>query len=350
MSIQSKELINHCHLNQHVDGEISNPSLLHTRLRQPVSASMNILILLGCSLLVAACGGAGGGGGSGVGAPINPTPNTNTSATITTDAFGLTTALNTKLIPSGSKFLVWSEEFNGSSLDSNLWFSETGDGSQYGLSGWGNNELQWYLPANATVAAGKLTITTKKETQNGYDYNSARIITRDKFAFRYGRIEASIRLPAGQGIWPAFWLLPQASPSPYGTWAASGEIDIMEAVNPAATGGNTIYGTIHYGGQFPANVFSGEQFVAASSITANFHSYALEWDEFEIRWYLDDELYAVRNTWSSTGGAFPAPFNEPFYILLNTAVGGNFPGAPNASTAVTPVTMEVDYIRVYSGD
>jgi beta-glucanase (GH16 family) len=153
-------------------------------------------------------------------------------------------------------------------------------------------------------------------------------------------------MPKGQGLWPAFWLMPQDNA--YGTWAASGEIDIVEAKNPGATGGNTIYGTIHYGGQWPNNVLSEERYAVATDITADFHTYVLEWDQAEIRWYVDSTLFAVRNTWFTTAAPFPAPFDEQFYILLNLAVGGNFPGPPSAST-VFPVTMEVDYVRVYSG-
>jgi len=206
--------------------------------------------------------------------------------------------------------------------------------------------VRLYLPDSAELRNGRLVITARKESRNGKNYTSARINTRDRFAFRYGRIEARMKLPKGQGLWPAFWLLPQ-DPA-YGTWAASGEIDIVEARNPGSTGGNTIYGTLHYGGQSPNNVYSGEQYAVATDVTADFHVFALEWDEAEIRWYVDGILFAVRNTWSTTAAPFPAPFNKPFYILLNVAVGGNFPGSPTAST-VFPVTMEVDYVRVYSG-
>ena len=179
------------------------------------------------------------------------------------------------------------------------------------------------------------------------NYTSARINTRDRFAFKYGRIEARIRLPGGQGLWPAFWLLPQDDV--YGGWAASGEIDVMEAVNLGAAGGNTVFGTIHYGGEWPNNVFTGNEYIVPTDATAEFHTYTLEWDEAELRWFVDDVLYAMQNAWSTTSAPFPAPFDQPFYILLNVAVGGNFPGPPNAETAL-PVTMEVDYVRVYSGE
>lgn len=247
----------------------------------------------------------------------------------------------------GEMTLVWSDEFEGSAINSENWFFQSGDGTDEGIPGWGNNELQYYLPDSAEISDGMLRITARKEQVGPFNYTSARIITRDRVAVRYGRIEARMRLPAGQGLWPAFWMMPQDSV--YGTWAASGELDIMEAINPGASGGNHIYGTIHYGGPFPNNVFSGERYLVATDVTAEFHTYAVEWDPTEIRWYVDDTLYAVRNSWSSTGGEFPAPFDEPFYIIFNVAVGGNFPGAPAANT-VFPVSMEVDWVRVYSGE
>ena len=275
--------------------------------------------------------------------PIVVPPQTNVNSANPT----LTLADNADVSPGDTLTLVWSDEFDGTQLDPDVWFFETGDGSEYGIPGWGNNELQYYLPDSAQLVGGVLQIEARAESIGRFDYTSARINTRDRFAFRYGRIEASMRLPGGQGLWPAFWLLPQDSP--YGGWAASGEIDIMEAVNLGGSGGNSVYGTIHYGGEFPSNSSSGEAYVVSSDATADFHTYAVEWDATEIRWYVDDVLYAMRNSWSSTGGPFPAPFDEQFYILFNVAVGGNWPGVPDAST-VFPVTMEVDWVRVYTGE
>ncbi|NGX15313.1 glycoside hydrolase family 16 protein [Wenzhouxiangella sp. XN24] len=258
--------------------------------------------------------------------------------------------------------LVWSDEFDGAQLDPETWFFESGDGANFvgdggivGLpSGWGNNELQWYLPDNAQLEDGVLKITARRETVGDFGYTSARITTRDRFAFRYGRIEASIKLPSGQGLWPAFWLLSQDSP--YGSWAATGEIDVLEAVNldgqpgPGGLGGgNDIFGTIHFGGEFPANQSSTVVYTPSEDVTGGFNTYALEWDEFEIRWYFNGILYGVQNSWESAAAPYPAPFDQPFHILLNLAVGGNLPGAPNGSTPF-PATMEVDWVRVYSGE
>ncbi|MEO1035983.1 MAG: glycoside hydrolase family 16 protein [Pseudomonadota bacterium] len=260
----------------------------------------------------------------------------------------LNVPMTLEVSPGDTLTLVWSDEFDGSALDPEVWFFATGDGTEAGLpGGWGNNELQYYLPDSAQLANGVLQITARRESFGGLNYTSARINTQDRFAFRYGRIEASIKLPAGQGVWPAFWMLSQDSP--YGTWAATGEIDIMEAVNLDGTGGNEIFGTLHYGAPFPGNVFTSVTYIPSEDVTDDFHRYAIEWDATEIRWYFDDTLYATQNSWSSTAAPYPAPFDQNFHILLNVAVGGNLPGVPNADT-VFPVTMEVDYVRVYSGE
>ncbi len=304
-------------------------------------------LLLAASIVIAGCGGGSSGGGAADtpsgGPPPPPPPQTNVNISNPT----LTVANNADVSPGDTLTLVWSDEFSSAQLDPEVWFFETGDGSQYGIPGWGNNELQWYLPNSAQLQNGMLVITAREDAAGGKDYTSARINTRDRFAFRYGRVEARIRLPGGQGLWPAFWLLPQDDV--YGTWAASGEIDVMEAVNLGAAGGNTVYGTIHYGGEWPNNVFTGETYIVPADARSEFHTYALEWGATEMRWYVDGVLYAVQNAWFTDSAAYPAPFDQPFYILLNVAVGGNFPGAPDAGTAF-PVTMEVDWVRVYSGE
>ena len=308
--------------------------------------SKRILALVASILLTsAACGGGGSSEPMTVVTPP-PTP-APPPINVNIDNPTLTIADNNEVSPGDALTLVWADEFDAGQLDPEVWFFETGDGSDYGIPGWGNNELQYYLPDNAWLENGLLTIEARAESTNGFSYTSARINTRDRFAFRYGRIEARMRLPGGQGLWPAFWLMPQEDL--YGTWAASGEIDIMEAVNLGGAGGNDVHGTIHYGGEWPNHASSGEGYLVPADATAEFHTYAIEWDALEIRWYVDDVLYAMQNFWYSTGGAFPAPFDQPFYIILNVAVGGNWPGSPDGST-VFPVSMEVDWVRVYSGD
>jgi len=307
--------------------------------------SSSSLLVAVAAALFAGCS-SGGGGGSNDPIVVPPPDGNPLQSNENIDNPTLEIANNNEVSPGDTLTLVWSDEFNEAALDPETWYFETGDGSQYGIPGWGNNELQYYQPNNAQLEGGLLVIEARELSINGFNYTSARINTRDRFAFRYGRIEARIRLPGGQGIWPAFWLLPQDSP--YGGWAASGEIDIMEAINLGGSGDNFVHGTIHYGGEWPAQQSSGESYLVPTNAQDNFHTYALEWDSGEIRWYVDGVLFAMRNSWSSTGGAFPAPFDQPFYIIFNVAVGGNWPGSPNAST-VFPVTMEVDWIRVYSG-
>jgi beta-glucanase (GH16 family) len=268
----------------------------------------------------------------------------------------LTIPATFEVSPGDALTLVWSEEFDGAQLDPEVWFFATGDGTEKGLPpGWGNNELQYYLPDNAQLVNGVLEITARREIAEGLDYTSARINTEDRFAFQYGRIEASIKMPSGQGLWPAFWMLSQDSDYLCGgepcIWAATGEVDIMEAVNLDGTGGNEIFGTIHYGGESPANTSSGSRYTPGVDVTDDYNTYAIEWDENEIRWYFNDTIYAMQNSWFSTAdnGGPGAPFNQPFHVLLNVAVGGNFPGSPNGTTPF-PLTMEVDWVRVYSGE
>lgn len=236
--------------------------------------------------------------------------------------------------------LVWADEFSGSAVDPAKWEFQTGDGSQFGIPGWGNNELQWYQSANASVANGVLTIQARQQSVGGKAYTSARLRSLGRAEFLYGRIEMRARLPVGKGLWPAFWMLP-SEPSIYGVWAASGEIDVMESI-----GGDRIYGTIHHGGSFPANVHAGTDILLPAGSAADFHVYAVEWEPTGIRWYVDGQLYATRTDWFSTGGPYPAPFDVPFHLLLNVAVGGNFPGNPDGST-VFPQSYVVDYVRVY---
>ena len=312
---------------------------------------LRIGFLLITAISLTACSGGGGDGSSPPPEvsppPPPPPPPPSASVNINIDNPTLTEADNFEVSPGDTLTLVWSDEFDAEQLDPEVWFFENGDGSQYGIPGWGNNELQWYLEDSAELRDGMLVITAREESVGGKSYTSARLNTRDRFAFKYGRIEARIRFPAGQGLWPAFWMLPQDDV--YGTWAASGEIDVVEAVNLGGSGGNTVFGTIHYGGEFPANVSSGNDYLVPADAAAEFHTYALEWDATEMRWYVDDILYSTQNSWSTTAADFPAPFDERFYILFNVAVGGNFPGAPTSATEF-PVTMEVDYVRVYTGE
>ena len=240
--------------------------------------------------------------------------------------------------------LVWSDEFDGTAVDSTKWSFQIGDGCPE-LCGWGNNELQYYRAENASVSDGVLTITAQEEAFMGKEYTSARMRTIGKGDFTYGRIEARAKMPEGQGMWPAFWMLP--TEQLYGGWAASGEIDVVEVLGHEP---EKAIGTIHYGGPAPANVFTGADYILEGATFADdFHVFAVEWHPGIIRWYVDDILYATQTDWFSTAGEFPAPFNQDFHLLLNLAVGGNFPGNPDETT-VLPQTYEIDYVRVFETD
>jgi beta-glucanase (GH16 family) len=247
----------------------------------------------------------------------------------------------------GQPELVFADEFNGTELDTSVWTRQVGRGEAFGLpTGWGNNELQYYTGGelNSFVADGKLNIVVKRENIGGANYTSARLRSLNGLDFLYGRVEASIKLPSGPGYWPAFWMLPTGSP--YGGWAASGEIDIMESINLA----DRVYTTIHYGGPWPANQSNGVGFNPGIDLSQGFHRYAIEWEPGAIRWYFNDQLLFTRveSQWFSTNepaGYGRPPFDVPFHLLLNVAVGGDFPGPPNGST-VFPQTMQVDWVRV----
>jgi beta-glucanase (GH16 family) len=231
--------------------------------------------------------------------------------------------------------LVWEDEFTGTTVNTANW------GYDIGAGGWGNNELQYYTSRveNAAVANGSLKIKALEESYSGSNYTSARMVTRNKVSFAYGKLEARIKLPTGQGIWPAFWALPEESY--YGGWPYSGEIDVMELIGnlPAR-----VYGTDHASNN-GGLVSSGGNYNLPTGIFADdFHTFKVEWEPGIIRHYCDDVLYHT-NTQASLG-ANPWPFDRPFHILLNIAVGGNWPGAPNATT-VFPQTMEVDWVRIY---
>lgn len=235
--------------------------------------------------------------------------------------------------------LVWSDEFNGTSIDTNYWTFETGN-----HHGWGNHELEYYTgrPENAYVSNGLLHIVARKEFTNGFSYTSARMKTEGSFARKYGRFEFSAKFPTGQGYWPAFWLMP--SDSPYGGWPACGEIDIVENRGnyPAV-----VQGTIHYANPRGGSVHSSGlyTFLQNDGVT-NFHTYDLEWTTNSIQWFVDGKLYETQNHWSTVGAPYPAPFDQPFYIIMNLAVGGDYGGNPDTSTAF-PGEIQVDYVRVY---
>jgi beta-glucanase (GH16 family) len=245
--------------------------------------------------------------------------------------------------------LMWSDDFSGNTIDTNNWTFDSGNGN----GGWGNRELEYYTSRseNVYVADNMLHIVARKEDYQGKDYTSAKLKTRGRFSQKYGRFEFCARLPEGKGYWPALWMMPEQAV--YGRWAASGEIDVME--NKGGDPEN-ILGTIHFGGASPHNAQShgpGFKFPPGGSAT-DFHVYAVEWTTNAISWYVDDHLYETQTNWWSSSdpsnphgrNPYPAPFNQPFYIIMNLAVGGNFGGNPDETT-VFPGEMQLKYVRVY---
>ena len=225
--------------------------------------------------------------------------------------------------------IIWSDEFNGSNLDSNKWNYDIGQG----VWGWGNNELQYYTndSSNIRVDTGYLHITAKQENMGTANYTSARIKTQNKFDFQYGKTEARIKLPMGQGLWPAFWML--GSNITTVGWPQCGEIDIMEHVNNSSM----IHGTHHFDNN--GHVYNGN---SISTTPSDFHIYAVEWNADSIKWFLDGQLFFQTDITSPA----KTEFHNPYFLILNLAVGGVWPGSPNASTAF-PSTMLIDYVRVY---
>jgi beta-glucanase (GH16 family) len=250
---------------------------------------------------------------------------------------------STPFPPSGgsSYVLTWSDDFgpaNGSSPDSAKWVMETGGG------GWGNNELESYTsrPENAKIQDGNLVITAIQEDFTGTDgiarhYTSARLKTQGKFDQKYGRFETRIKIPAGQGIWPAFWMLGNNINTV--SWPSCGEIDIMENIGKEPS---TVHGSLHASG-FDS---TGSYALNAGKFADDFHVFAIEWEPAVIRFYVDGHLYDTRTPADVPAGQTWA-FDHPFFLLLNVAVGGNWPGSPD-ETSTFPQTMLVDYVRVYS--
>lgn len=248
--------------------------------------------------------------------------------------------------PAGWK-LLWSDEFNGpngSAVDASKWKHDIGGG------GWGNQELEYYTDGteNARIQNGALEITATPAGASSHgcwygtcQFTSARLLTAGKFDVAYGRIEARIQIPRGQGIWPAFWML-GANIGNVG-WPGCGEIDIMENIGKEPS---TNHGSLHGPGYSGGNPLTGAQSLPGGAKLADgFHTYAVEWDPGIIRFYLDDTLYETRTPNDVPAGG-KWVYDHPFFLILNVAVGGGWPGSPDGSTSF-PQTMKVDYVRVY---
>lgn len=232
--------------------------------------------------------------------------------------------------------LVWSDEFNGNTLSSD-WVQEIGNGSW----GWGNNELQFYKEENTVVEDGLLKITAKEESAASFNYTSSRIKTQGLQSFKYGRIDVRAALPYGQGFWPAIWMLGDNIPSV--SWPNCGEIDIMELVGGGAYNDRTIYGTVHWSDNGSHASYGDNNSLSVGEMYAEeFHVFSIIWDESAIKFLRDDMQYHIIDITSPNLSAF----HQNFFLILNVAVGGNWPGSPNAST-LFPQTMAVDYVRVF---
>ncbi|RYY67401.1 MAG: glycosyl hydrolase family protein, partial [Chitinophagaceae bacterium] len=237
--------------------------------------------------------------------------------------------------------LAWSDEFNSGALNPTFWANQNGDGCP-NLCGWGNNELEYYTdrPENLFFQDGALLIEARPESYSGKNYTSSKILTAGKKSFKYGRIDIRARLPRGKGIWPALWLLPQDNV--YGGWPRSGEIDLMEAIGHEP---GKVYGTVHYGpGPGSTQISRGYTLPNGGVFNDEFHVFSLEWKQDQIKWIVDGNVYSTVNR--ADVGTANWPFNEQFYLIFNLAVGGNWPGNPDATTRF-PQWLVVDYIRVY---
>ena len=239
--------------------------------------------------------------------------------------------------------LVWSDEFDGNEINLDNWEHEVN------ANGGGNNELQYYTDRkeNSLVENGNLVIVALRENYSAQfgtrSYTSARLRTANKADFLYGRFEIRAKMPKGQGLWSAIWMLP--TDWEYGGWPRSGEIDIMEIVGHQPF---IVHGTIHYYNN--SHQYSGNSYrLSEGDFSDDFHTFRVDWEPNEIRWYVDDNLYSTKNTWASTPNAYPAPFDKRFHFLINIAVGGNWPGNPIPGT-VFPQFMYVDWVRVYQKD
>jgi beta-glucanase (GH16 family) len=230
---------------------------------------------------------------------------------------------------------VWVDEFNSTTVDGSKWTFETGG------NGWGNNELQYYTSgANATTTGGILNITAKKEVFSGNQYTSTRMITKGKGDWLYGRFEVRAKVPKGRGTWPAIWMLP--SDNSYGTWPASGEIDIMEHVGYDM---NKIHSSVHTSAY---NHTRGTQKTATKIIadaSDSFHIYRVDWTPFAVKGYIDNVGYFEFKNENSGFAAWP--FNKNFHLILNVAVGGNWGGAQGIDDTVFPASLAIDYVKVY---
>ena len=275
-----------------------------------------------------------------------PSPEGNVSEQEVADDTAEDTAAPDIDIPEGYH-LVWNDEFDGDKLSEEDWNYEAHE------PGWVNHELQEYIPSEdyAFVKDGNLVIKPVKIEESGLiAYRSGRVNTQNKHDYKYGRFEAKIKVPRGKGFLPAFWMMPKDE-SYYGQWPKCGEIDIMEVLGDST---KVNYGTLHYGE--PHKQSQGMYDLASGDFSEEYHAFAIEWEPGEIRWYCDGNEYHKTSDWfTAVDGEdekpYPAPFDQPFHVILNVAVGGDWPGDPDSSTVFDEhAFMYVDYIRIFQKD
>ncbi len=280
---------------------------------------------------------------------IEETKPTETSAVETTEA---TTEETTEAPTEGQSDevpeiegynLLWHDEFNGDELDETIWTREVRE------PGWTNQELQEYTTStdNVFVRDGKLVLKAIKTEKDGEDYyTSGKVNSQNKKDFMYGKVVVRAKVPEGQGLWPAIWMMPQDEQF-YGQWPKCGEIDIMEVLGSSV---DTAYGTVHYGE--PHAEQQGTVVLENGTFADDFHEFSVEWEPGEMRFYIDGEHYHTVNDWfTAVNGEdekpYPAPFNQPFFVQMNLAVGGTWPGNPDETTDFDKAEFEIDYVRVY---
>ncbi len=242
---------------------------------------------------------------------------------------------------SNQRQLVWQDEFDGTELDRSKWTAYVGDGCPQ-MCGFGNNELQYYTdqPSNVNLLHGILTITALADSFKTRAFSSAKLVTKGKADWKYGRMEVKARIPQGRGNWPAIWMLP--TKNSYGGWPRSGEIDIMEHVGYDQ--GN-MHGTVHTESFNHTKGTQKGDSVQIADISDQFHVYAIEWTKDQIDFFMDDTKY---HTFKNTGnGSEDWPFDQPFYMILNLAIGGNWGGKMGIANDIFPNRLEIDYVRVY---
>ena len=273
---------------------------------------------------------------------------------------------STIYVPNGWS-MIWNDEFNGLSYDTNKWSPQTGfllDENDINTAGWGNNELEYYTDSNENISVkdGKLNITLKKQPKTfsqkndpsktrTAQYSSGKLITKNKFSVKYGRIDFRAKMPTGTGIWPAMWMMP--NDDRYGSWASSGEIDVFEGRGRIP---EMVFGTLHYGSQWPGNINSSDMLNMVEdgkkkSDISDWHVYSVIWEEDSIKIYCDGKCYfkCTNEMWYSGAdrGNPNAPFDQRFYLILNLAAGGTFDNNHVPDASFNRADMYVDYVRVY---